>query len=153
MCLHTAQRVPQVSQEQRRKYVFLPTTQDNRFKAEWLQRLAKLQKDGFRHYTARAELYHDMVRALFACEEGDKAKLLNTSIRGELAWDEVGLAQGRLKTSQLPPDFVIDFWSDSSPLSIIQTIWDKAGPDLRRITIKPGDEYDGEIDNSFFEHR
>ena len=83
-----------------------------------------------------------MVGALFAC----------TSIRGELAWDEVGLAQGRLKTSQLPPDFVIDFWSDS-PLSIIQTIWDKAGPDLHRITIKPSDGYDGEIDNSFLEHR
>ena len=125
------------------KYVFLPTTQDNRFKVGWLQRLAKLQKDGFRHYTARAEFYHDTVGALFAC----------TSIRGELAWDEVGLAQGRLKTSKLPPDYVIDFWSDSPLSMIIQTIWDKAGPDLRRITIKPGDEYDGEIDNSFFEHR
>ena len=129
------------------KYVFLPTTQDNRFKAKWLRRLEKLQKEGFRHYVARAEFYHDAESALFVCREGDKVNLFNASIRGELAWDEVGLAQGRLETSQLPTGYVIDFWSDS-PLSIIQTIWDKAGPDLRRITIKPGDEYDGEIDNS-----
>lgn len=89
-------------------------------------------------YKARAEMFPDAVHAfnlLFSGGRLGRYKVIKITMK-----------------SLLLGDCIFDFYTDT-PMKDLQTLWDKEGKNLHRIiqTIKPYDEYDGKIDNSFYE--
>ena len=102
--------------------------------------LKRMEEQGFTHYKARAECFHDVISAFHIIHEHNRGCSESRIIR---------LILPTIKGSPMDADF--DFWTET-PIKTIQTLWDTNGFDLHRIiqTIKPFDKYDGKIDLSFW---
>lgn len=104
--------------------------------------IKEMEKQGYTHYKARAECFHDVISAFNIIHKYNRDKEGHHIIR---------LISPTIKGSPMG-DAVFDFWTES-PIKTIQTLWDTYGRDLHRIiqTIKPFDKYDGKTDSSFWD--
>lgn len=105
--------------------------------------LRRAEKYGFEHFKGRAECFADVITAFHI--------IAQHNIKHPHITENIQIISPTIKSSaMMETDF--DFWADV-PIRALQKLWNDKAHDLHRLiqTIKPIDEYTGEIDNTMWD--